>query len=306
MLLKDFVLLYIESHENPIRESTAVFLKSAVGTMRKWRDREVRVAELSDQFVNKFLDWLRKNRANDTFRTVRGAIKTLWLAAVKKGLNTSPPDELKKHKAQQRIVVAWTAAELRSLIETAGTYGNARFRNSNMRKREYFASITSAAYDCGLRLGDMLSVERRNIMRGKDGFGRFAFQTSKTNDVVIRELTPSTMDLIDEHLKVLGRSSAYVWPLWGCREAFYRQFKLLVEAAKIRPGTFKYVRRCAVTQGEIDEVGRGTLIAGHKNRRVTLESYIDQSQLPRSYYRPTDLSSAVRREMATGYHVSGI
>lgn len=305
MLLKDFVPRYVEKSETPIRESTVVFLKSAVGTMRKWGDRDVRVDELSDQFVNLFLDWLRKNRANDTFRTVRGAIKTLWVAAVKQGFNASPPAELKKHKSQPRIIIAWTAMEVQQLIEAANNYGNSTFRNSSIRKKEYFASIVSAAYDCGLRLGDMLSLERPGVMRSKDGFGRFAFRTSKTSDVITRELTPSTMDLVDAHLRVLGRAN-YVWPLWARREAFYNQFKRLVEEAKIRPGTFKYVRRCAVTQGEIDEVGRGTLIAGHKNRRVTLESYVDQSQLPRNYYRPTDLSSAVRREMATGYHVARI
>jgi integrase len=96
---------------------------------------------------------------------------------------------------------------------------------------------------------------------------------------------PVSIQLRQETLQVLAKhvgdseSNRVIWPLWGRREAFYRELRQIVKQAGIRTGTFKWLRRTAATQLERVEPGRGTELLGHQARTTTEAWYIDKSQL---------------------------
>jgi hypothetical protein len=101
---------------------------------------------------------------------------------------------------------------------------------------------------------------------------------AKTGRVVVVRLRPQTLAVVDR-LVVGQPPGSPVWPLWGRREAFYRAFRRLVFVAGIRPGTFRWLRRSAVTQLERIAPGQGTRLAGHLHRSTTETWYVDRSQL---------------------------
>jgi len=101
---------------------------------------------------------------------------------------------------------------------------------------------------------------------------------SKTSGYVRVTLRPETRERVAEQIDGL-RPGDRVWPLWARREAFYRAFRSLVASAGIREGTFRWLRRTAATQVEIEHPGRSTELLGHASRSTTEQWYLDRSQL---------------------------
>lgn len=298
MLFSDFLRdVYLPNHDYGVADSTAAQLRSAIGTLERIVGRKIHVEELSTQLINNALDWIRANRRPDTFRTTRGSLLTLWRAAIHTGHNQNTIQNIRKFRAPKRKPVAFTPSEILSILETAcpPNTDNAilefkRLPGIDIPEAYWFDSIIRTAYDTALRLGDLLSLKPSQIEFGKDG-GEVTLLVSKTQEDVTRWLSPATCHSIQRVLRFESRREL-VWPLWGLRCAFYRRFRSIVKRSGVRAGTFRYIRRCAVTWAEIQHEGQGSTLAGHANRRVTLESYRDVSQIDTSRIAPPRIEIA--------------
>jgi integrase len=157
---------------------------------------------------------------------------------------------------------AWSIPEVRRLLSAADRSSRSLF----------WGSLCRAAYDSGLRLGDLLDLRCDQVGR------QIEVLQEKTGRVVTVRLRPTTLQLVRRQIK--GRAGCQpVWPLWGRREAFYRAFRRLVASSGIRPGTFRWIRRTAATQVERVKHGSSTELLGHVSRATTETWYLDRSQL---------------------------
>lgn len=142
-----------------------------------------------------------------------------------------------------------------------------------------------SAWDTGLRLGDLLSLERDWIVRD-NGQGLLRIVQSKTQREHLCRISRSTMEVIDRVLAV--KASRLIWPMDFHRRKFFSEFQRILKVAEMT-GSFRYLRRSAVTHAESLERGLGQRLAGHSDPRTTKQSYIDESLLPHSVAEVTPL-----------------
>ena len=262
MLALDILNAYISFHPYGLAESTQAQLRYTWGAYLR-HCGQVGRAVFDAQLVNEWIDSIRPDRAPDTIRTQRGNLLVVWWWAYREGIVPEAPLRVRRLRPIRHSPVAWTLDELRLLLRTA----------ENLPKRSLFwCSLIRTAYDTALRLGDLLAIRPDQVGP------TIAIIQKKTHRTTFVRLRQDTLDAILAYIR-LERPKRFLWPLWGRREALYREFRLLVRRAGIRPGTFRWIRRTAVTQLERISPGAGTILAGHRARATTEMWYLDRSQM---------------------------
>ncbi len=297
MLLRDLLDEYASAHEYGLRQSTIGFHKAAIGSWEKFAKRRIQVDDLNSAEINRWLDWTKLNRSPDTFRTARGAILTLWRFAHDQGIVQTEPRAIRKVRIRRGSPTAWTPEELTRLIQAVADNGPwSRERHpSGIPQGIWWESIIRTAYDTGMRLGDILEAGPDQVSVIRTG-GVLRYVASKTGDEFFRSLTPKTLYYVQACIGANRHKQTLIWPLWATRDAFYRHFRSIVKRAAIRKGTFRWIRRTAVTWADIASPGLGQQLAGHKSERVTAASYRDVSQIGRALPAPPSLDSAVEMQ----------
>ena len=270
MLLATLVDHYIRHHPYGVSGGHSRQLRMSVQAWEAFAGRSLELADLQADSLNTYLDWLRANRRPDTVRTRRGNLLILWHHAFDAELTDVAPRRLRKLRPIARMPSAWTLEEVRTLIDEAHRLPGTFWR-TKIRRAPWWESLLRAAYDTGLRLGDLLRLSARDVGAS------MMIEQHKTGRPVHVSIRPATMALIDQSLADEPRD--VIWPLWGGEETFYLHFRRLVAASAIRPGTFRWLRRSAATQLEREQPGRGTELLGHASRRTTEAWYLDRSQL---------------------------
>jgi hypothetical protein len=138
----------------------------------------------------------------------------------------------------------------------------------------YLPSIISAAWDTGLRLGDMFAFKVSDLIRQPSGGATFDIVMNKTGYMVAGYMQPSTMELIDKLLADSEKPRELIWPCPN-REAFYRIMHVLVEDAGVVDRSFKHIRSGSASAAENIRFGAGTELLGHRNRSITVRHYLD-------------------------------
>lgn len=292
--LKAFVSHYRETADTDLSDGYVEQLHVAVRLLYRYHGGKVRLKDLDDDLVNGFVRWLtQQGRKPDTVRGRRNAILCLWRAAFQQCILKKQPQRILKIRSNRRLPVAWSRDEVIQLRNTA-LQDKRRLRRIDIERGLWFGSLISAAWDSALRLGDLLRLDHATVKASSP----FRVRQSKTGDDVLVLLTDATMALIDQCMQQ-GPERDLIWPLWGNRDAFYYQFRQLVKRAEIRPGTFRFLRRSAVTDVEVNG-GDGSLLAGHRSRVVTERHYIDAGQL--EVRRPRGLNGMPVREIPGDQH----
>lgn len=270
MLLSDLLHHYLSGHPFGVSTGHADQLRWSIHAWQKHAGRQLQVADLADEPVNAYLDWLRANRRPDTVRTRRGNILILWHHAYAEGLTDVAPRRIRRLRPVPRQPVAWTPQEVLRLVAVAeGLSG--RFWRSPLQRGAWWSSLIRTGYDTGLRLGDLLAVETHEVAEVMQ------LVQAKTRRPVAVRLRQATLAAIDQTLADQSRS--LVWPLWCGRQTFYEHMRALVRQSGIRPGTFRWLRRAAATACERQQPGSGTVLLGHASCSTTERWYIDRSQL---------------------------
>jgi integrase len=294
MFLRDLLATYVANHEFGLKESSVGFLKAAIGSYERFIKRRSTVADFQVLQINQFLDWLRLNRKPDTFRTTRGGLLTLWKFAIEESLTSIQPAGLRKVRIKRRSPVAWTPEELTKLIQSL--HESAEWSRSRMPcgvpTGIWWEAIIRTAYDTGMRLGDLLCASPKQInVNGESAVIRYI--ANKTGDEFFRSMRPRTWYAVQQAIMTNRNAPNLIWPLWGARDNFYVVFNRIVARAEIRKGTFRWIRRTAVTWADIVNPGLGQQVAGHKSERVTSDSYRDVTQIGLALPSPPDLEVAL-------------
>lgn len=298
MLLREFVDTYRTNHEFGISDATVdCWLKPAVSDLSKFLGREFTLADFSRETINKWIEAKQKaGSPPSTVKTRRNAALALWRCAYDLEMVGEGPDRIRKVKLGPMAVEAWNKPELKQLVDWINTgMKDRKLPMVKLHKRIYFLSLVMAAYDSGLRLGDLLSLEFEWISRGAQGEGVITICQHKTQRLVSCRFSAATMLLIDE-LMAENPDRRLIWPLWCRRDGFYRAFKKIVRDAAIRNGTFRWLRRSSTTHVEIERPGQGSHHAGHADARTTSRHYLDFSQISQNVRGPLPILGKIDRE----------
>lgn len=293
MTLRELIAAIVADKELPPCDDTlSCWYLPAVADLEKFLCREATIDDLDRSTVNAWID-CRVREASlsvHTIKTRRGALLAIWNGAVGLEILPDPPAKIRKLRIRPKNPTAWEREEIEQLIRFALHEWQKRYLPKiELPRGLYFGSLAAAGYDTGLRLGDLLSLEREWIRVDGFGEGHLAIVQSKVSRLVGCRLHKETMRLIDE-LMAHNPGRRLIWPMWGRREALYSQFRKLVRAAGIRDGTFRYLRRASTTHVEIAYPGKGQEHAGHADGGVTRRHYLDAYQLQSTAVCPPPLS----------------
>jgi integrase len=266
MQLTDYVGRYLLARDCGKRY--AEDLAATVRQLEEFAGQPVGLADLTDDLVNRWLASLKDSLAPRTIKNKRTSIVVLWRAAFEARLVDTEPKRIRSIKVPETIPVAFLREELLALIRAAEDL-KGEFRNGTS-KRLWWSSYFHGAYDTGLRMGDLLSLEIPWIWPG----GYISIVQSKTGNTHRVQLRDETVALVRE---LCGkRKTGLIWPLWARREQFFWWFRQLRKKAGIEHGTSKWIRRSSASYLAAEHGPEAaSQHLGHKSRGLAEKHYLD-------------------------------
>ena len=262
----------------------------------KWLGRDPRLDELNDELLSRWVVHLQATLAPKTAHGRRGDILGLWRDA----FETDKTGKIQMPKRIRRVRVpdpepeSWTAEEVAKLIAAARSiegFFRPEYRKWEIIERAtYLEAIIRAAWETGLRRGDLLSLRWEQI--GKDG--TVAKSQVKTGILHAGQLSPETMALMTK----LNRNPPLQWPdapaprSRGGRSAWglgYWLARIRDLAGLGKRGALQKIRRSAATDVAIHQPGMETRFLGHTNPKAD-RFYIDKKRLPHAAVSPQALN----------------
>ena len=269
--------------ENPIKQCTVDQIGYAVKSLEKFVGHTVRIDELCDELVNRWLvDLENQGLAAETIKGRRKYVLQLWEYAYREGFTDKARRNVRRIKSTQKPVEAWTIDEVQRLLYVADRLPGEM--KSGVRQSLYWGGLIRLAYDTAFRKGDSLRVRPEDIREN----GVVKIVQQKTGYAAAAKLRDETRQIIAE-LPLTPGKPIFEWPYDG--RWFSSHFKKIVEAAGIREGTFKWLRRTSGTQVEKLSPGEGTVQLGHKPPGIAGQHYLDISQLQDDRTQPPPLDT---------------
>ncbi|MEW4564664.1 hypothetical protein AB1K70_19140 [Bremerella sp. JC770] len=307
MKLSDYVETYILEHD--IADTTAEGYRYCVSGFERWHGRPIEIeSDLTTDLANQWLTWLKSvGRSTHTCKSRRGELLTLWRAARRDRRIDfdKDPEFVRRVRTDELDPECFTHEQagllLRQCQDLTGTVGSL-----TIPRAIYFGSFVRAAWDSGLRLGDLLAFDEQTVDAIIQGQGSIRIRQSKSRRYVDCHFHPSTVEAIRKCWECVPRTSEIfglfppslsgfgiqdrrselptdrVWPQWSLdRKPWHREFKLVVESAGLRGGT-KYLRRGAATEAELLTPGSAARKLGHSPHSAGLaeKHYISRKVLP--------------------------
>lgn len=228
-------------------------------------------AIVCDDLVNLWLvDQQEAGSTAVTIHAKRRAFLTLWRYANECGLCSVLPNRVRRINVPETVPVAFLAAEVSALVAAAKLL-RGLYAKIGVPKSLWWSSFLLAGYDTALRLGDLLSLERRDIWPG----GRICIVQHKTGQSHSVQLRPQTIEAIDASMGYRPMR-ALIWPLWCQRNRWYGHFARLRDSAGLSAGTSKWIRRSSASYVERDHPGMASKHLGHRSSELANKHYLDQ------------------------------
>lgn len=179
------------------------------------------------QRVNRLLASYAASHAPSTVKGLRGDLLTLWRYVASLGLCEPPvPGEVWRPKVPATLPECYSLEEVRELV--AGC-PHLRGRYGKIARGLYWDALIRAAWDTGLRKGDLMHVSAGDLREGHV----LVTVAHKTGARVIHTLAPATVAA----LIVVGKL-AFPAPDWSFTRHFHKLRDLTVGH-----GQFKWLRR---------------------------------------------------------------
>jgi integrase len=265
---------YIANHEIGLAKSTIDCHYSPAVVLFQRATFCTDISTVNRDTFNKFVDWLKNQPiAPETKKSRRRGMLTLLAYAYDQGWCKDPLVRTRKISVPKRTPRAWSFAQVQHLVKTIDTMQNMR-PVAGVPYCDWWSSLVMAAWDTGLRLGDLLSLTRDAI----DEDGNVRKLQSKTQREHFVSTNKATMEVIARF--TAKKSKTLIWNLDYPRRKFFSEFQRIMIAANLK-GSFKFLRRSAVTFAESQQPGAGQRLADHQDSRTTRESYIDSTLIPR-------------------------
>lgn len=241
MQLLDFVSRYIESR--PMCEGYARTLRKRAAKLAVFSGRADLQAVFNEATVNSFLASLN-GLSPYTKNKYRADYLALWRAAADEDRVPYPmPRRIRREKTHELVVECYLEHEARALVVAAqhltGAYSN------GVSRRAYWPACIRAAWDSGLRRGDVWRLKLSQIRPDRTAL----IVQHKTRQAVTCRFHRSTVKAI----KGAGGSLEWV----QCDWAFSTHFQEIVKLSGIGRGSFKWLRRGSGSRIDADHPGQG-------------------------------------------------
>lgn len=277
MKLAHFVETY--SLEREITASSIEQYRIAVNSFSKWLSRPAETTDLTDDAINRFLVAYSQLRKPHTVASKRRQLLVLWRAVAERG-GTTPPARVRRIKTPPTPKDVWTAKEVAAICQNLSRL-QGRLPIVLIRPGDYYVSLIKAAWETGLRLSDLMGLERHQIERS----GWFSVVMQKTGLPQWCRLHGSTYDMIQRTFDDIAPPRRLCWPTWSTRtpkagfKLIRRDIMRAVREAGLScsDGPFKKLRRSSITAVELLSPGQGQHHAGHTSVATTQKWYLSDS-----------------------------
>lgn len=276
-----------------VKPSTLYQYQIAADLFERWAGGPIILEQLDEKSLSAWLRDYAATHKPDTVRSKRNSILALWRAAADDGLCDDPVGRrVRRCSVPESVVEAWTKAEVEQLLATAATLK--RRHRCGLSRAEWWTLAIRVAWDSGLRWADQVAIPVSAVR--PDGWT--TVRQAKTSKVATFQFSASTMAALRESLDRCPRSLVIPWPASG--ETFRDQVTTLVKKAKVRAGTWKWLRRGSGSDVELQERGAGHVHLGN-TAKVFERHYAAPSIIGRSIPSPRELvTDAFRRERQLG------
>lgn len=248
--------------ERGVAKCTQDRMARAIGIFSQFLTRPATRKDLTDSKLNDWIQWLLLLYRAKSAKEFRGDILALWrFLACRKEVPW--PGRVRIVKVDVPVPVAWTADEMRRLLETCLT----------VRHGEYLQLLFRVAYDTGYRRSDLLRIDASTL----DANNTVRLVQSKTRRGHVARLDTKTADDL--------RRRGNLRPPVGVRR-LYRIIEKVISLAKIRPGAMQMTRRTGATQVEMNQPGAAQRYLGHATAGLAYKYYVDWSQVSRPVEPP--------------------
>lgn len=163
----------------PLGQQSGYLLTRTTEIFSTFLGHAATVADLDDLTVSSWLEWCESRYAKWTVAGLRTRILSLWRFAARRKL-CGGPGEVRRAPAPVPMPRAWSVDEVGRLVRAA--------KLLNPRAAAYFGALIPAAYESGLRKGDLQRLLREQIR--SDGI--ITIRQNKTQQPHVVSVRPET------------------------------------------------------------------------------------------------------------------
>jgi integrase len=276
MTLEELARSYHANHDLELSAGYLENLRNVANLATRFKGREVDATELTSEFCNELLIWLRQNgRADGTIRSRRTDLLILGRYAARLRLVPKRP-RIKRFRLRQKPTKTWAETEIAAIFTACSKLE--KDLPNGVSERWFLQSLFGLLYSTGIRLGDALNLRGEDISSSR----RISITCSKTGRPITRVIDGIAFQFM---LEAGCFDREICWPLWGggCarsrRRNLYRRISNVIRAAGLT-GTARFFRRAAATHtAERSGVDAARRLLDHRSISTTMNHYLDSSQL---------------------------
>lgn len=224
--------------------------------------------QITPGVLSDWIAWLQQKYAPRTCRNHRtNVMAILRFAADRSDVAEITSRHVRRVKVPPPAPWAWTDDELKRLVEAALQLEGVLPSRSRLRRSQYALALIGAAYDSGLRKGDLFALEHEQI----DDNGMVRLRQHKTSEPLTCQLSPHVVELV--------RAIPYPFPLrWtGHNKDYSALWREMCNVAGIRHGLTQQLRRTAATSVWESNPSLVQQFLGHRTADMWLH-YVDRSR----------------------------
>lgn len=247
------------------------FLVRTVVIFENFLGRVATCADLTDDAVSQWVRWMEDRWQMDgeispRYRHgLRGNLLCLWRFIAEEG-ECEWPRRIRRAPIPEPQPIAWTLDELRKLrvaaLAALGTIKNGAARSL------YLVTLLDAAYESGLRRGDLWRLEQSQFLPR----GVIILRQNKTRWPHEPQVQADTL----ARIRQLPGKFPLKWP--GNAKGFYRCWRRwMIRPSGVRPGVLQQIRRTGATQIESIRPQDTQRYLGHRTPDMK-KHYVDRSQ----------------------------
>lgn len=261
--LRDWCAQYVL--RRALCSDAAYYLGRTVAIFDLWLGRSSTTLDLQDDVVSQWIAWLEPRYAPRTRHGLRGNLLCLW-RFIAEGQHCGWPGRVRPAPKPEPQPVAWTLDELR-LLRVAALSAKGTLTNGIARS-EYLTALLDAAYESGLRRGDLWRLEQKHFHPN----GVIVLRQNKTGWPHEPQVAVDTLDRI----RRLPGKNPLSWP--GAEKGFYGCWSVwVIRPSGVRHGVLQQIRRTGATHIESIRPQDTSRYLGHRTADMK-KHYIDRSQ----------------------------
>ena len=181
--------------ECDLAKSTVSQYRKAVSRFSEFIGTPAECKDLTAPRLNEFVAHLQTKLTNTTAGNYRRALCRVWnYLTESEGLASYEIRRLRRPKAEEQPVFAWSLAELRMLLASCDRID--RKLRMGLPVRDYFRALLLAAYDTGLRPSDLFLSRWDQFSRAKRCILLVQHKTRKPHIVFLSDETVAAIEAI--------------------------------------------------------------------------------------------------------------